>query len=462
MTGIPAAQPDSWENEGQRLAPLLDQVFAAVVAGVDANAAAAVAIGIARAQGVRRRVAIADLVGECPPLEALNRSDDPHGIADSFLYGVSLNRIARQVNDAGSVFVMPSGTEAVAHETVYANERWRRLATGFHQVGALLLVVAVPGTPGFAELCGYVGALLPVGETRFPMPAGVPLIAPPPPPTPPPEAPRPAARERTKRAREAAVETNSGQRMKLVAGVAVLGAIAIGLGSFWPQISARLPAPIAAFFTRTGDDTTVMLVKPTLMDTTRPAESAPLDSAGQPVGNAARDSGAAAVAVAAPPIVNPADSADAAKYAIFYTSANTRAEAIADPRLAGQPALAVTPVLLDGSEWFQVHIGASADQATADSLLARLRASKLVSVKVITSVPLAMQLERNVPIAMMASHLATYEKRGIKAYALQQANGTVILYTGAFQVPDQAIHLADSLRALGIAPVLAYRTGRAF
>jgi hypothetical protein len=205
-----------------------------------------------------------------------------------------------------------------------------------------------------------------------------------------------------------------------------------------------------------------MLVKPTLMDTTRPAESAPLDSAGQPVGNAARDSSAAAVAVAAPPIVNPADSADAAQYAIFYTSANTRAEAIADPRLAGQPALAVTPVLLDGSEWFQVHIGASADQATADSLLARLRASKLVSVKVITSVPLAMQLERNVPIAMMASHLATYEKRGIKAYALQQANGTVILYTGAFQVPDQAIHLADSLRALGIAPVLAYRTGRAF
>ena len=37
--------------------------------------------------------------------------DDPHGLVDSFLYGVSLSRIAYEVPDAGQLFVMPSGTE---------------------------------------------------------------------------------------------------------------------------------------------------------------------------------------------------------------------------------------------------------------------------------------------------------------------------------------------------------------
>ena len=84
MNGNPAALPNSWENEGQRLSPLLDNVCATVVAGIDSVAAAQMAIGVARAQATRRRVAIADLVGDSPPLEALNHGDDPHGIADSF------------------------------------------------------------------------------------------------------------------------------------------------------------------------------------------------------------------------------------------------------------------------------------------------------------------------------------------------------------------------------------------
>lgn len=461
MTGIPAPQPDSWENEGQRLAPLLDNVFAAVVAGPDANAAAAVAIGIARAQGARRRVALADLVGESPPLEALNRSEDPHGIADSFLYGVSLNRIARQINEAGSVFLMPSGTESVAHEAVYANERWRRLAAGFHQVGALLLVVAVPGTPGFAELCTYVGALLPVGDSRFPMPAGIPIIAPPPPPAaaPPPAPPR----EKAKRAREAAVQTSDGRRTKLIAGAAVLGAIAVGVGAFWPDIVTRLPEPIAALFAKPTSDTTTMLVKPTPMDTARQADSGLLDSArrvGDSLGNMGDSTARKTSAV--PAIANPADSAIAARYAIFYTSANTRKEALVDTRINSQPALAISPVMLDGAEWFRVFIGASADKPGAEMLLAQLRSSKIISGGNVTSVPFALRLEGGVAVTSVSVRISEYSKRGILAYALQQANGSAVLYTGAFESPVQATTLADSLRALGMTPVLAYRTGRAF
>lgn len=462
MTGIPAAQPDSWENEGQRLSPLLDNIFATVVAGLDANAAAAVAIGIARAQGSRRRVAIGDLVGECPPLEALNRSEDPHGIADSFLYGVSLNRIARQVNQAGSVFLMPSGTESVAHEAVYANERWRRLAAGFHQVGALLLIVAVPGTPGFAELCGFIGNLLPVGDTRFPMPPGVPIIAPPPPPAP---APPPAPpRAKAARARQAAVETSTGRRSKLFAAILVLGAVAVAIGAYWPVIVTRLPAPVAALFERPPKDTMAMLVKPTPMDTAQRGDSTFLAAAKRASDSLAAAATDSATRPAPPPlaIANPADSLIAAKFAIFYTQANTRKEALADARVQSQPALAVTPVMLDGAEWYRVFIGATPERQGADMLLAQLRSAKVISGGNVSSVPFALRLEGGINATSVATRIANYSKKGILAYALQQANGSATLYTGAFESPQQATTLADSLRALGITPVLAYRTGRAF
>ena len=351
MTGNPAALPNSWENEGQRLSPLLDNVCATVVAGIDSVAAAQMAIGVARAQAARRRVAIADLVGESPPLEALNHGDDPHGIADSFLYGVSLNKIARPVNEAGSVFLMPSGTEAVAHEAVYANDRWRRLAAGFQQVGALLIVVAVPGTPGFAELCGFVGSLLPVGDTRFPMPPGVPIIAPPPPPAPsPPPAP---PRAKAARARQAALETSASRRRNVIAAVVALGAVAVGIGTFWPQIVTRLPAPVAAWFAMPSNDTTSMLVKPTPMDTVTIPDSAAGDLAilGE--------------------IANPADSAFASRYAIFYTSANTRREAMADERLLSQPdipTMTESGVPMDLSLWWGVLVPAATPKPIVDRI----------------------------------------------------------------------------------------------
>ena len=229
MSG-PGFLRDDWEAEGRRLAPLLDSVCAVVVAANVPGVAAQAAIGIARMQGQRRRVAIADLLGESPAIEALLTGDDPHGIADSFLYGVSLNKIARPMRDADNVFIMPSGTEPVDHGAVYANDRWRRLAAGFHQVGALLIVVARPSAEGFAELCGYMGALVPVGDTAFPTPPGIPLIAAPPPPPPAPEPPPPPKRESARRAREAAQQDEAGRRNRIIALVLVLGAIAIAVG----------------------------------------------------------------------------------------------------------------------------------------------------------------------------------------------------------------------------------------
>lgn len=454
---------ESWEMEGRRLAPLLDGVCSVVIAATDSALATSTALGVARAQGLRRRVAVADLIGEAPAIEALLTGDDPHGISDSFLYGVSLNKIARPMIGAENVFLMPSGTEAVAHDAVYANDRWRRLAAGFHQVGALLIVVADPTVPGFGDLCAYVGALMPVGDVQVLPPLGVPLITPPAPAKlePPATTPRP----NVARARAAAAENQSSRRRRAIAIVAVIGAIAVAVGAFWPQLIARLPEPVAELLTGTPrvPDSLTVVVPPTTMETSVRGDSARReallgDSSGTV--NRAPDS----VARTGPPLTveNAVDSTFAARYAVYFATANTRVAAMPDARVRALDAVALTPVTEGDEQWFRVTVGASTSRAQAESLLTKLREQKIVGSGSIVSVPYALRLARNVTPTLIPARLAELANRGIVAYALLQSDGSATVYTGAFESPTQATPLADSLRALRVVPVLVYRTGRAF
>ena len=421
----PLSLTESWELEGRRLAPLLDGICSVVIAATDPALAASIALGLARAQGLRRRVAVADLIGEAPAIEALLTGDDPHGISDSFLYGVSLNKIARPMNGAENVFLMPSGTEAVAHDAVYANERWRRLAAGFFQVGALLVVVANPATPGFADLCAYVGALMPVGDTVFPTPPGVPLIAPPAPPTP--EPPPVTARPNAARARAAAAQDESSRRRRFVAIIAVLGATAVAVGTLWPQLMARLPEPIAELITgkQREPDSTAVVVPPTPMNTSIRSDSAPRDSL-------LRDSSGTLIPVSDSvvpsgpplPVENAADSASASRYAVYFATANTRAAAMPDARVRALDAVALSPVTEGSEQWFRVTVGATSTRAQAESLLTKLRAQKIVGSGSIVSVPYALRLARNVTPTLIPTRLAELAHRGISAYALLQAEGS--------------------------------------
>ena len=167
---------ERWEEEGRRVASALDGVAGAVVVGTDPDAAAAVALGIGRAQATRRRVAIGDLVGEVGPLQSLVRGDDPHGIVDSFLYGVSLNRIARPIDGVGNLFVLPSGSEPIDAEEIFRSDRWARLATGFRDVGALLLLVVPSGVAGVEALVARVQGVVLAGHDT-PAPAGAEVLA---------------------------------------------------------------------------------------------------------------------------------------------------------------------------------------------------------------------------------------------------------------------------------------------
>ena len=110
-----ATRAMDWSEEGRRIGVTLDAFHAIIVVGTDPVATAETALGIARVQAVHRRVAVGDLLGDAPPIQALVTGDDLHGIVDSFVYGVSLSKIARQVPDAGELFVMPTGTGPVSY-----------------------------------------------------------------------------------------------------------------------------------------------------------------------------------------------------------------------------------------------------------------------------------------------------------------------------------------------------------
>jgi hypothetical protein len=58
--------------------------------------------------------------------------------------------------------------------------------------------------------------------------------------------------------------------------------------------------------------------------------------------------------------------------------------------------------------------------------------------------------------------VTAFVERGVPAYALRQADGSATVYAGAFEAPEQSALLAQSLRQLGLAPTLVYRTGRVF
>ena len=113
-----------WEAEGNRHASAFDACAGAVVIGERPSVAAEVALGIARVQARRRRVAVADTVGELGPLEDLVPMDAPYGLVDSFFYGVSLNKIAYTVDPARNLIIFPSGAVPIDHEALLGSDRW--------------------------------------------------------------------------------------------------------------------------------------------------------------------------------------------------------------------------------------------------------------------------------------------------------------------------------------------------
>lgn len=420
------------EDEGRRIGADVDSLHAIVVVANAPDDAAAVALGIGAVQSRHRRVVVADLAGDTATLTRLVTSDDPHGLSDSFRYGVSLNRVAQPVGNA-NLYVLPSGTEPVADDEIYRNDRWRRLVAGFREVGALLVLVASDQVPALDALITYTDGAIGVG--RASVPGLVIDVA---------RIPRPPGSAPTPSGRYTVIAPVKRSRRPLFIGAGALAAAAVIVAVLVYHFAGEASAPLAAADSARTD--TVAAVRRSV------------------------DSAAAAVAPDTPPIRNPGDSARATSFGIEIAKFSTPTGALMRvrselPHATSAATFGVVAIGADATLWYRVVAGAEATRSAADSALTALRASKAIddpAAGAVVSVPFAFRIQAGVTPTAADSVTGAFRARGVPAYALLQGDSTATIYAGAFESADQAALFTTYLRRLGVEPALTYRLGRVF
>ena len=432
---VSGGRPVAWEDAGRQVAPVLGSYSAIVVISSDPLAAAYVALGIARAEAEHRRSVVGDLVGDLPPLRSLVREEDPHGITDSFLYGVSLNKIGYEVEGVPNLYVMPSGTDPLIDAEIMRSQRWAKLATGFAEAGAFLVLVASSDAGGLADLVEQLDGAVLVKDAELQNAPSALVLA------------RVAGPTRTLKL----------PLHRLTAGAA-----------HWPRHKWLYPALGAlAVLVLGGWGLALMLGR--AGQTAQPANGV-----------------VAAVPVARPvpppprptpetlyiaPPANAIDSTVASAFSVELLVANTAEGANLFVRKNGAalPSATVSPVSIDPerSTWYKVTAGAYTRRYQADSLLLALRRSSLLtdSAGSVTRTPLALLVD-SVPtqggiVDAVRAAVQKYTARGLPVYALIQDDGGARIYAGAFAAADQSAGLIRTLRGAGLKPVLVYRTGSA-
>lgn len=425
-----------WEDEGRLLAPELDGISAAVVVGRDPVAAAKVALGIGRVQARRRRVAIGDLVGEISALQALVPAGEGHGLVDSFLYGVSLTKIAHPIDAAKNLYVLPSGMEPIDYEAILRSDRWSKLTSGFKEVEALLLILVPARAPGLDALVESVDGAIVVGDERRSVPGRVLATVRP--------AADPDALDRVRAMDDSSLAAvfdppRSRRRFFLIGAIALVVVVLIAALLLWTRSASSSNEPGGA-----GDSV--------------PAPSeAPAASTSD-----------SAAGVAAPPAAA-GDSTGALAWTVElfkFTSLTDATAQVTERAASGLPTPTYQPLILgaDSARFFSVMVGALREQAQAESLLASLRGRGILPRDrgSVVRAPLALLIQRGVSAETAPGLVNAYHASGLPVYALLQPDGTASLFAGAFATASDAETLAARFRADGERPTVAYRTGRVF
>jgi len=423
----PALRPPggAYEGAGRQVAVALRGCSSVVVTSDDVIAAAHAAIGIALAESTHRLVMVADLAGDTPPLQSLVRDDDPHGVYDSFEFGTSFVRIAREVEGAKNFYIMPSGTESPANEAIFSSSRWSHFASEFANADELLLLVTSSDTPGLAKLVSQVDGAVLVGIPRLESAPSANILA---------KIPHPAI-VAPPRIDIAPAKTSRWSPARMGIAAALLLIAGIGAGAFFGRSSRKEEAPPAIV----------------------PADSLAVDSTG---------------VVRRPTIaaVNPQDSASAPQFSVFISASNTLEGANLEMKSYGSalPAATISLVPIGDTEaiWYKIYAGVYEDSTEAEQLLATLRRRRSLpdSGEAVLRAPLALLIDSIPSQAGMTSRirekLQGLLEKDIKAYALRQSDGSARIYAGAFVKPDESTLAATALRVAGLTPVLVYKTGR--
>ena len=412
---------------------LSEQSHVVVVAGMDATATTRTAMAIARNESSARKVVMIDLWGNLPEIEQLAGDHDGHGISDVLFCGVSPTRVMRAVNDSSSLYVVTSGNDLAPAEVTLVAKRWGSLRAHFRAGPDLMLLVSRGDTEGLSEFCAQADSALLCGN-GFEISAANTVrildedrdettIAPPSssPPAPPAASPK---------------EARISRGVQGLPGTLILLLALFGGGLIF--LSQR-----GYFGGGSPDSSSVQLNSPALSG----ALVAPL-------------------ATEIPAIANPDDSSFAAGYSVEIAVLNTRAGA--EMRLAelrGIRGSTISPVVSDAGEtWYRVFAGAFSGKNAADSLQADLRFKEIQMSDGdrIVNHPIALRLGIYTPAFRTSAEeaLARYISLGVPAYILEQPDGSLFVYAGAFDSVQQAMHLHDICANMGMTPRMVYRTGR--
>lgn len=455
----------NWTERGRELSASLTQCHSIVVIGRNVAATAEVALGIARDQALHRRVAVGDLLGEAPQLQSLVTGEDPHGIVDSFEFGVSLNRVARSVADSGELFVIPSGSTPIDHAELFPNPRWKRLSGGFREVGALLVLVASVDAPKLKELVESTDGAIIVGDV---VPVDLPVArtiawlrgsktAPTQASAQPARASAPLA---VTEAARTAVKRTRNQQIASVAGI-VLTLVAAGL-AFWfsqrPWAGVKPKREVSATTTTAGSAAATIL---------QADSGAPAPAVQDPLRTSTGVLAAAASLPDSFPVLAPTnvrDSSSASAWAVRLQPTNTKSGAILELRGRFETVPAGTYGYDLRTRFFQLVAGAYPSRAGAESLLVQLRTRKILAPAdgSVIALPFAYLVQADVPAADVPARLARFAARGHPVYALRQRNGSAHLYFGAYETPQHAALAVPTVREAGVTPTLVYRIGRVF
>jgi cell division septation protein DedD len=171
--------------------------------------------------------------------------------------------------------------------------------------------------------------------------------------------------------------------------------------------------------------------------------------------------------VTVPPPANPADSASASAYAVEVTAWNAKDDA--NEMLARfrdiLPAGTISPVPVgpNRDRYFKLIVGAYPAKNEADAELAVLRHKNVTPTPQLGTVvrtPYALLIDSSV-VGRPSELVRKYpEARNWGSYVLAQKDGSLKLYAGAFERPEDAAALMMTLRAEKLTPTLVYRTGR--
>jgi cell division septation protein DedD len=458
----PSSARSSWEDEGERIARDLAERSAVLITGSDPRAAARVALGIARSQARRRRVAVVDAVGELAPIEKLLPAGVAHGLVDMLQHGVSLAKVATPVDRAGNLFLIPSGAAPFGEEELFGSDQWPRLVQSFSDAGALLLVVAPEGAEAVARIAPLFDGVVLVDDAAAP--AGLPAIA---------HARReePAAHAVKPLARAASRSANPTRAPFWVAIAATV--LAVAALAWWAVQSSLGTVPATSSITSAGAVVDSQLDRSAAndsgaADSGSPRGAAGAGAAGTAVGVAAASDSAAPPASASPESAGAyaVDSSAIVPYGVAlaqYNDVTAALTRIAQESARGIPASTYAP-FYDSNlrrQVFLVIAGAFHDRDDANSLLRSLRRQRVLASEQghVIDAPFAILIRSGLGAEEARSLLDSYRVKGMPAYSLVQPDGTVNIYAGAFRTIAEAEALREELEG-GAALRVVQRAGR--